>query len=206
MFVITVVFVGVLALLFHSTDAKIEHNRLVSTHNLLISLFADTLSTVTKIPKQTLLEPASTEKIYHTYFQEIQKPLPHMQVVANNKVLGYVFDITGSGLWGTMQGFVGLTPDLKKIVNFVIYQQVETPGLGARISEMWFRNQFAGKTLEENGKFAPYTLVPEGAKAGPDEIRQITGATITSSSVIKMLQKEMQRIIPTFEASRTTLK
>jgi len=52
----------------------------------------------------------------------------------------------------------------------------ETPGLGLKATEEWFRNQFRGKTAAE------LRLTKEGGT-----IEAITGATITSRAVIDAL-------------------
>ena len=52
----------------------------------------------------------------------------------------------------------------------------ETPGLGLKATEEWFRNQFRGKTAAE------LRLTKEGGT-----IEAITGATITSRAVIEAL-------------------
>jgi Na+-transporting NADH:ubiquinone oxidoreductase subunit C len=83
---------------------------------------------------------------------------------------------------------LALTPDFKTIINFAIYDQMETPGLGARVEESWFRKQFGGKPFATKSTSSGFTLIPEGEVAGKTEVRQITGATITSSSVLRMLQ------------------
>ena len=50
-----------------------------------------------------------------------------------------------------------------------------------RISEDWFRSQFAGKT-------GPFVLVPEGTRStSPEEMDAITGATVTSKAVRDMM-------------------
>ena len=59
--------------------------------------------------------------------------------------------------------------------------QNETPGLGARIEESWFKDQFIGKT-------PPFTLVDEGTQnKASNEIDGITGATYTSRYVRDMV-------------------
>jgi Na+-translocating ferredoxin:NAD+ oxidoreductase RnfG subunit len=65
---------------------------------------------------------------------------------------------------------------------------METPGLGARVTEPWFRNQFARKPLITNNSFTSFSLVPEGGQPSSTQVRQITGATITSSSTLKIIQ------------------
>ncbi|HNX01545.1 MAG TPA: FMN-binding protein [Candidatus Cloacimonadota bacterium] len=203
---LTAIFVAILGLLFHSSEQKIKDQEVLAYQTQMVNIFADTLSTVIHVNKEELLSPTKVAQAFSTYYKKSTKPLTYYTVEANGMLLGYCFDISGSGLWGTMNGFVGMTPDLNRIVNFTIYQQQETPGLGARVSESWFKKQFHDKILRLNGKVLTYSLVPEEATPATQEIKQITGATITSSSVSKMLFNEMNRIIPLIESQHVNAK
>ena len=79
-------------------------------------------------------------------------------------------------------------------IDFI--KQNETPGLGARIEEEWFRKQFRGKT-------PPFTLVQEDTEnTAPDEINAITGATYTSSYVRDMVNNSPERAAALLEEVR----
>lgn len=56
--------------------------------------------------------------------------------------IGFVF--SGTGFWDRITGILVLSPDLSEIVNIQFLDQKETPGLGARIEEGWFIDQFKG--------------------------------------------------------------
>jgi Na+-transporting NADH:ubiquinone oxidoreductase subunit C len=197
MLVITVVFVGVLSVLYRSTEKGIEAYRLETYHLQILSLFADTLSTVTGNPAATFLERTSVKTNFEKYVTINKSNMAENIVIGKDyfevsdgkgKLIGNCYDITGSGLWGTMRGLLALSPDMKTIINFAIYDQMETPGLGARVEEDWFKKQFAGKPFTPDNQGTAFVLIPEAAVPNRTEVRQITGATITSSSVIKMIQ------------------
>jgi Na+-transporting NADH:ubiquinone oxidoreductase subunit C len=197
MLVITVVFVGVLAVLYRSTEKGIEAFRQQTYQLQILSLFADTLSTVTGQKPAAFLDRTTIKANFEKYVQVKKLPMPENNIInkeyyavsdGNGKLIGHCFDITGSGLWGTMRGLLALSPDFKTIINFAIYDQMETPGLGARVEEDWFKKQFGGKPFGTGSQSISFSLVPEAASAGKAEVRQITGATITSSSVLKMIK------------------
>jgi len=204
MFVITVLFVGILALFYHSSLSRVERLQTLQYQRNLISLFADSLSTVTKQPSDSFLkDDTAIGNSYKMYFKELplnaSKPVSvqnrYFQVQASGKVIGYCFDIAGGGLWGTMRALLGVTEDMKSIVNVVVYDNVETPGLGARITEKWFTSQFRNKNIvAATGQIIKFALVPEEGTPGVNDIRQITGATITSGKFADMLQVELGRI------------
>ena len=99
----------------------------------------------------------------------------------------YALPIEGPGLWGSISGYLALSDDLKTILGITFTDQNETPGLGGRIDEARFRDQFRG--LE----FKPLSY--------SGELHAITGATQTSSSVLKMINQFIEKILPTLEVN-----
>ncbi len=98
----------------------------------------------------------------------------------------------GSGLWGGITAFVGFDSSDATIRGVNFQDHVETPGLGARIDERWFRNQFIGKS----GPFTQMNAEPANKEnVSPENYAfdQITGATITSSSVREIMNKSIER-------------
>jgi electron transport complex protein RnfG len=82
------------------------------------------------------------------------------------------------GYGGLIKIMVGINPD-NSLRRFKILQQQETPGLGSKITETAFRNQF------ENLPFAPesWRLKKDGGG-----IEAITGATISSRAVTEAIR------------------
>jgi Na+-transporting NADH:ubiquinone oxidoreductase subunit C len=100
---------------------------------------------------------------------------------------GYVVLQSGPGLWGEITAAVGFDAHLEKLSGVDFLKQVETPGLGARIAEPWFREQFRGKR-------GPFTTVAEGEPAGENQFDAITGATLTSNFVKDLLNGAIGRV------------
>lgn len=92
--------------------------------------------------------------------------------------IGYAVKFSGSGLWGTITGYLGVTSNLDEITGLVFTDHSETPGLGGRIDELNYREQFKGIKLTQDTK-----LTYEG------ELDAITGATSTSNAVLKILNQ-----------------
>ena len=98
----------------------------------------------------------------------------------------------GSGLWGGITAFVGFEADGQTIRGVNFQDHVETPGLGARIDELWFRNQFVGKT----GPFREMLSEPASKDNITDSnhaFHQVTGATITSDSVQVIMNNSLKQ-------------
>ncbi len=108
----------------------------------------------------------------------------------------FVLIQSGSGLWGEIRAHVGFKQDLKTLAGLNFLVQSETPGLGARIAESWFREQFRGKR-------GPLSLVPEGTKnEGVNQFDAITGATVTSKAVRTIVNTATARIAKTVGSPR----
>ncbi|HLD29973.1 MAG TPA: FMN-binding protein [bacterium] len=97
---------------------------------------------------------------------------------------GYSFITAGDGFQGEIKILCGMNPDLSQVSGVEILENVETPGLGNRITEEGFRGQLKGKT-------SPLFLNDSSRKDGVDAI---TGATISSKSVIAILNNGMDKL------------
>ncbi len=107
-------------------------------------------------------------------------------------VRGYAFPVGGPGFWGPIYGMVAVDPKASKILGIAFYRHSETPGLGARMTEDWFTNQFAGLRLYPiEGDKKIFYLKPTGAKEAPNELDAITGATGTNRSIEAFLNHEL---------------
>jgi len=105
----------------------------------------------------------------------------------NNNLIGYSIAEEGNGIQGKIRIMIGVTSDLQKIKSIKILEQVETPGLGTRVTEEPFTNQF------ENLITTPKIEWVKGkAPSKPNEIQAITGATISSKSVVAIINNALE--------------
>jgi Na+-transporting NADH:ubiquinone oxidoreductase subunit C len=112
------------------------------------------------------------------------------------------FLMGGMGFWDRIEAVVVLTPDLKEILNVQFMDQKETPGLGARIEEPWFTDQFKGLTVAWEA--AKDERIVVGASSDPNaknRVDGITGATQTSMALMHFLNEELDSIRPLIAAS-----
>lgn len=106
----------------------------------------------------------------------------------NGTVQGLAVPFEGSGLWGTIRGYLAVTPDLHEVLGMVFTEQNETPGLGGRISEPPFKEQFRGLQI------APGDTLSYGS--GENQVDAVTGATLTSNAVLKILNGVLNETLP----------
>lgn len=102
-----------------------------------------------------------------------------------------VLPIEGPGMWGTIYGFIALSPDLTSVRGVTFYQHSETPGLGAEISDPRWRNLWEGRRPFDES-WAPVIEVVKGPtgspEAGPHQVDGVSGATITGRAVTNIVQ------------------
>jgi Na+-transporting NADH:ubiquinone oxidoreductase subunit C len=95
----------------------------------------------------------------------------------------------GPGLWGKIHTLVGFLPDQETLSGIAFLAHSETPGLGARMDEPWFVEQFKGC----KGAFTRL-IAEEAPTQQPGELHGITGATITSTSINQIVNDSMQEV------------
>lgn len=98
------------------------------------------------------------------------------------ELVGYVFTTTANGYGGQVKIMTGIRPDgvIHKIE--VLDVSKETPGLGLNAQNESFHSQFTGKT---------FGLEATKNEPGENQVKAITGATITSNAVTKAVNEAM---------------
>jgi electron transport complex protein RnfG len=103
----------------------------------------------------------------------------------NGKVVAYVVPASSKGYGGQISMLVSVTPQ-GKVVDFVILESNETPGLGQNADKEPFKGQFKGKGTKD--------LVVVKDKTKVNNIQAMTGATISSKAVTKGIKEAVQEV------------
>ena len=100
----------------------------------------------------------------------------------------YIIPMRGAGLWGPIWGYLAVESNGSTIYGAEFGHQGETPGLGAEIVMLSFREQFIGKEVIKEGAFKSVAVVKPGQSvSNRDYVDGISGGTITSKGVDAML-------------------
>ena len=99
--------------------------------------------------------------------------------------ISYAFPLDGQGLWGSIRGYIGVSATFDRLLGMEFVEQNETPGLGGRIDEPWFKEQFAG-----------VPLIPGENLVYGSGIDAITGATSSSNAVLNILNNTISELMP----------
>lgn len=108
---------------------------------------------------------------------------------AQGKFIGYAIPNEGPGFQDTISLLYGYLPDKRRMVGMEILDSRETPGLGDKIfKDLDFVANFKDLAVD------PAILaVKKGKKAKPNEIDAITGATISSKAVVRIMNLARER-------------
>ncbi len=117
------------------------------------------------------------------------------RVAQDDKVDGWVVKAGGQGYGDKLELLIGTDADVQKITGLFVLEQKETPGLGNKIAEPQWRNQFVGKSTD-----TPLEVV-KGKGQGPATIDAITGATISSRSVTGIVNATIANLRGRLDAS-----
>ena len=136
---------------------------------------------------------------------EVKKPaderlLPVFECSTDNGVK-YIVPVYGAGLWGPIWGYIAFDNNGNTIYGAYFAHQGETPGLGAEIEKPAFSSQFDGKDIFSNGEFTSVAVVKLGKEpAGRAWVHAVSGGTITSQGVQKMLFDSLEPYAAFFES------
>ena len=170
----------VLAATFQGLTGRIEENRAAALNASLAAVFGGTSNaTFAELPA------GDDATIYRG-------------TASGGETLGYAVQLGAQGYGGQISLLVGLSPDLSQILAIEVVEHVETPGLGGRITEDDFREQFAGLRADVDLSYVK-NIPPDPAA---NEVQAISGATITSKAIVTGVNEGLATAITTIEGAR----
>jgi Na+-transporting NADH:ubiquinone oxidoreductase subunit C len=179
MMAVTAIFITVLAGLNFVTADTISFNQESQLQQKILYIF-------------DILPEGGMEKDIERVFNEsvIEKEWGELKgyaLVEGGQEIGYAVPINGAGLWGSITGYVGLNKDYTEIIGIEFVTQSETPGLGGRISENSYKDQYRG--IDISGKTDNFII----SSPQPDSnVDAIAGATQTSAAVVKIVNENIK--------------
>jgi Na+-transporting NADH:ubiquinone oxidoreductase subunit C len=109
----------------------------------------------------------------------------------DGKIAAYALPVSGQGFWAPINAIIGIAADADTITGIAIYEQDETPGLGAEITKTQFKSQFEGKVLLDGDK--PLSIKRPGSELDENSVHAVTGATQTSVRFEKIINDGVEQ-------------
>ena len=171
MLIVTVAFISVTTVIYTFTKDTIKLNERLRLKQAVLYAGGVSLSA----------DPAAIEKTFDERVAEVADDAGRVRYYTisaggDSDIESFVVIQTGAGLWGEITAGVGFDRDLGSLRGIEVIDQNETPGLGGRIDEAWFKQQFMGKR-------PPLSPVPEGDSASDSEFQAITGASYSTEAI-----------------------
>ncbi len=157
------------------TEPMISKNKKIKELSTILNTFGIEFTEET-------IEKAFTDNIETIQYAEMS--------VYRNTAGEVAFPFEGSGFQGPIIGVTVMDADGKTIRAVGIKSQVETPGLGSRITEKQFLDSFIGKQFDPE-----LILVGAGKSANNTDVDGITGATMSSIALIKVINDDYKIFI-----------
>lgn len=110
---------------------------------------------------------------------------------AQNKLIGYAIIGAEPGFADVITVLFAYDPAQKRLIGMKVLDNKETPGLGDKIvKDSSFVNEFKSKDL-------PLVGVKHGqGKGAKNEVDMITGVTISSRTVIGIINRKLEKVEP----------
>ncbi|MFA5554775.1 MAG: FMN-binding protein [Phycisphaerae bacterium] len=178
MFVVTSLFSAVVIGFAQITADRVQANQQIAFEKAVLSVLPVDLSEL------------KSDLAIHNYFTEnVEQPSKETGgayvIRKNGEVIAYALTMEGQGFWAPIKAVIGIEADQKTITGFYVYQQNETPGLGAEITQESFINQFDEIVIAEGPKSINFKRPSESLE--PSEVHAVTGATQTSTRLEKII-------------------
>jgi Na+-transporting NADH:ubiquinone oxidoreductase subunit C len=199
MLTISVVFGAAVSVVHHGTTDILARNEQMHRNRTIANAFAldvagDDAGALEQAISQHIQESTlSTDERTWTLFRRTSTEPP-----GQSAPIGFIFQ--GQGFWDVIRGIIVLSADLGTVENLRFLEQHETPGLGARIEEEWFLEEFQGLDIAWDAPADGRIII--GQVLDPDAANQvdaITGATQTSQALMRMLNQELHAFRTAYE-------
>ena len=126
-------------------------------------------------------------------------------------LMGLAVEGQGQGYQDVIRLLYGYSPDCECIVGMKVLESKETPGLGDKIEkDESFQSNFdalqASTDEERTALLQSIVLVKQGAKSNPWEIEAITGATVSSRAVTRIIGESAAITVPLLQRNLDQLR
>jgi len=179
-FIVSFLFVFLLSLANQATIDTVNLNAELARQRAVLSAFG--ISAGTDAEVQTAFSQITYTAATQSYSTTV------------NGQPALAVEFSGPGLWGTITGYLAVTAAVDKILGIEIVSDNETPGLGARINQPWFKDQFRGETIGTTPLLVRVLPGNGDPNKNDNMVDGITGATRTSDAMQVIVNAAIARL------------
>lgn len=123
---------------------------------------------------------------------KVEEVAVYRAVNENEECIGWNFTVSGSGFMDRIELVVAVDKDFKKFAGYDVLMSNETPNIGDEIKD---KNHYFWKQFTKGVPVGPLKLITSGDPEKVDsEIVAISGATISSEAVVRILNDTVGQI------------
>ena len=189
-------------LVYEYTKPIIAENQRIATEKAIFKVLPKATSRLTFVIDKEKIKPADDntlgELIYVGYDDK-------------DRLVGIALNAADQGYQDIIKLLYGYIPETGCIIGFDVLKSTETPGFGTKITtDTDFLANFnclsAKVNQEQTGLLHVIKTMRHGTKQNSWEIDAISGSTITSNAIGKMLNQSGQKLHPIIEKNLVLLK
>lgn len=180
MTLLTVITVFILAFLNQTTMAKVEENQNLELRRKILYVF--------DMYEEGKTSDDEVNKLFEDHVVESDwNDAKLFTLMDGSSEKAYAVPFSGPGLWGSITGYIGVDANMNEVTGVEFISQNETPGLGGRISEAPYKEQYRNVDISNaTDKYIINRPAPGG------NIDAIAGATQTSTFVQNMINEDLK--------------
>jgi electron transport complex protein RnfG len=189
-------------IVYEYTQPIIAENHRLATERAIFKILPQATSRLTfQVTNDRIIlsdDKASGILIYAAYDEQLN-------------LVGVALNAAAQGYQDTIKLLYGYHPDTGCITGFDVLKSTETPGFGTKITtDMQFLANFNCLEAKVNADYSALTqtikTVRHGTKTQAWEIDAISGSTITSNAMGRMLNQSAQKLHPVIMKNLAILK
>ncbi len=180
-----------IVLTYQFTLPRIERNKAAALERAVFEVVPGARSQVAFALRDNVLEPDEAG----------EKGAEHFYACYDDAgdFVGVAIEASGQGFQDVIRLLYGYSPENETVVGLKILESKETPGLGDKISkDPAFQSNFAALDVRLDGGAPahPVSLAKHGEKHNAWEVEAITGATISSRAVTRIIRESTAHCLP----------
>ncbi len=179
-------------LVYEFTKPIIAENQRLATERAIFKVLPKAISRLTFVVENDKLTPADDKTVGELVYAGYDK---------NDQLVGIALNAAAQGYQDTVKLLYGYQANSGCITGFDVLKSTETPGFGTKITTdpdflANFKCLDAKVNPEQSGLIHAIKTVRHGTKQHAWEIDAISGSTITSNAIGRMLNKSGQALHP----------
>jgi len=177
---------------YELTEGRVEENRRQARERAILQVLPGARQSIAFVRRESgdfrRGEAAEDGELVHAGFD------------ASGNLVGLALEARGTGYQDAIRLLYGYSPRERAVVGLVVLESRETPGLGDAIESPEFARNFErlDVSLSSDGSRLAHAVeaVPAGTKTEPWQVDAISGATVSSRAVARIVGESTARWVP----------